>query len=529
VAQALRARLLRRQLEVRRAQARTVDVRAGPLAIRGSALSARRDAFVALGLGAVAFAVYVATLPPSYGDWDVAELQTVATIFGIAHPPGCPAFTLLAYAFVHVFSFGEPAWRVKLLCSLCIAGSVGLLYVVARRFGLGRVTSALCALGFAFSFVAWHNATRAEVQSLALLLRALALYFGLRWFDRGTLRDLFSMALCAGFACATHGISALLLPALAFLVVGHSGWNRPRALALIAGGIALGLLPFAYLPLRSTWIDAHHLEPTLALGLPPGMPLWNYDDPSTWPNFVRLVTGADFHVAGGFAGFFDLMRYPYFGQQLGNQVAHAYGYAGTLLALGGACLVVLSRRLDGIALVAAALVPVPYTESYSDLQEPERYYVLALWCAAILIGIAFERSVALFELRPRSVGWYGAAACLVASFATCAPERADFPLQRTDRFGPDFVAEVRSFTPDDAIVLAAWGYATPLAYAAYVDGTLGHRTVVVGGATQYIDYVPRWLGHRPVFIVSFDGDLLIPGWHVQLVKSNVYSAYRLTK
>jgi hypothetical protein len=484
---------------------------------------------VALGLGIVALAVYVATLPPSYGDWDVAELQTVAAIFGIAHPPGCPAFTLLAYAFVHAFPFGEPAWRVNLLCSLFVAGSVGLLYAVARRFRIGPVTSALCTLGFAFSFVAWHGATRAEVQSLALLLRALALFFGLRWFDRGKPRDLFAMALCTGLAGATHGISAFLLPALAFVVVGRPGWNRPRALALIAGGIAIGLLPFAYLPLRSAWIDAHHIEPTLALGLPPGMPLWNYDDPSNWANFARFVTGADFHVAGGFWGFFDLGRYPYFGQQLVNQVAHAYGYFGALLALGGACLVVLSRRLDGIALVVAALVPVPYTESYSDLQESERYYVLALWCAAIVIGIAFERCAALFELRPRSVGWYAAAVGLAASFATCAPERVNFPLQRSDRFGPDFVGEVRSFTPDDAIVVAAWGYATSLAYAAYVDGTLGHRTVVVGGPTQYLAYVPRWIGRRPVFIVAFDSDLQIPGWNVRLVKSSSYYAYRLTK
>jgi hypothetical protein len=105
----------------------------------------------------------------------------------------------------------------------------------------------------------------------------------------------------------------------------------------------------------------------------------------------------------------------------------------------------------------------------------------------------------------------------------------NFPLQRSDRFGPDFVGEVRSFTPDDAIVVAAWGYATSLAYAAYVDGTLGHRTVVVGGPTQYLAYVPRWIGRRPVFIVAFDSDLQIPGWNVRLVKSSSYYAYRLTK
>jgi hypothetical protein len=497
------------------------------MATVGTALGGR-DRLVAFAAGGVALATYLGTLPPSYSDWDTAELQTVAAIFGIAHPPGCPAFTLLGYLFVHAFPFGDLAWRLNLMCSLAIAASTSLLYFVARRFGLEPATSAVCSLGFAFALVTWRVATRAEVQDVALLFRALAFWFALRWYDRGFQRDLFCASLATGLACATHGIALLFLPSFALLVDARSKWYRPRSLALVAAGLGLGFLPYAYLPLRSAWIDAHHLDPNVALGLPAGLPIWNYGDPSNWRSFVHFVTGADFHVGGGFAGFVHVTQYPYFAERLGAQMAGAYGVA-SLLAIGGAVVLVATRRAPGIALVLGALLPVPYTESYSDLQQPERYYLFAFWCAAIAIGVGFERLAALFELRTRSLGWYSLGFALTVALATCAPDRAQIFNQRSDRFGPNFAAEVRSFTPDDAIVISDWGYATSLAYSAYVAHTFGHRSIVVGGASQYLSYLQRWLGHRPIYVVGFDSDLRIPGWNVVQVKASTYYAYLLTK
>jgi len=489
----------------------------------------RRDVALASVVAAGAFGVYVATLPPSFGVWDNAEMQTVTAILGIAHPPGCPAMVLIGYAFVHAFPFGEPAWRLGVMCSLSVAASAALLYVIARRFEIGRVTAAVCALGFAFALVPWHSATHPEIQDLALLFRLCALYFALRWFDRGDVRALFATSLAAGLALATHGIAVLLLPVLALLIAARPEWKSPASLGAIAAGFAAGLLPYVYVPFRSAYVDAHHLDPTVAIGIAPGLPFWDYDDPSTLGNFVHFVTGADFHVAGGFAGFFDLLRYPHFVQRLGGQVAHAYGWLGTVLALGGCYLLIASRKLDRIAIVLAALLPVPYTESYSDLQESERYYMLAFWCAAIAIGIGFERLTQVFELRMHSVGRYAAATALALSFTTAAPERAQIIDQRHDTFGPDFTAQVRSFTEDDAILLVEWGYATPLAYASYVDGSFGHRTVVPAGATQYLAYLPAWVAHHPVYVVGFDSNLQIPGWKVSRVSVGSYYAYRVTR
>jgi hypothetical protein len=488
-----------------------------------------RDGWLALGAAALAFAVYLATLPPSYGMWDTAELQTVAAILGIAHPPGSPAFTLLGYAVVHLVPFGEAAWRVNAMCSFAVAVSVALAYLTARELGASRLPSLVGALGFAFALVPWRDATRAEVQDLALCLRAAALFFGVRWCARGAVRDAATMTACAGLACATHGLSLFLLPTVALLFVGGRGWMRPVAIAAAGAGFAAGLLPYAYVPLRSMWVDAHHLDPMLALGLPRGLPFWNYDDPSTWKTFVHFVTGADFHVAGGFAGYLVVARYPEYAATLKDEIAGAYGYAGTMCAIGGAFVLLSSRRIDRVAILLAALLPVPYAVAYPDLQDRDRYYLLALWCAALAMALAFDGLVRLFALRAKSVARYALAFALAATFFTVGSERTKLLEQRQDLRGPEYVAEVRRFTPDDAIVMADWSYATPLAYAGYVDRAIGHRSVVAASAKQYLAYAARWVRSRPVYFVGFTEDLKLPGWRVRCVKSGAYFAYRLTR
>ena len=490
---------------------------------------ARRDGWLALCCGLAVLAAYAASLPPSYGMWDTAELQTVAAILGIAHPPGSPAFTLLGYAVVHIFPFGEAAWRVNVMCACAVALSVALGYAVARRFGVSRVASFVSALAFGLTLVTWRDATRAEVLDLALCARVAALFFGVRWFAHGKVRDLFAMSLAAGLACATHGLSLFVLPSVALLAAGRRGWRTPAALAAAGGGFVLGLLPYAYVPLRSVWIDAHHLDPMIALGLPPGLPFWNYDDPSNWERFARFVTGADYHVRGGFAGFVTPASYPDFASGVSRQIAAAYGYAGTMLALAGALLLVASRRLDRIAIVLAGLLPVPYTEAYPDVQDRERYYLLTLWCAAVALAVGFDALAQLFQLRRKSLGRYALAFALAVSFATVGPERAQMFDQRLDRTGPDYVAHVCRVTPDDAIVMADWSYATPLAYAGYVDGSIGRRTVVAASPRQYLAYAERWVRTRPVYFAGFDDDLRLPGWRVQRVVSDYYFVYRLTK
>jgi len=481
----------------------------------------------ALALGAGAFAFYVAALPPSFAFWDTGELQTVAIILGIAHPPACPAFVLLGWLVAHVVPFGEPAWRVDLMCATAVAVAVGLLYAVARRFGVPVFVAATCTLGFAFASVTLRDATRAEVQDLSLALRALALALALRFYDGGSRRALAGSAIATGLAGATHGIALLLVPALLVLVLTRKEGRNGAKIALALGGVSLGLVPYAYLPLRSAWVFAHGLDPTLALGLPPGSAFWDYDHPATPANFVRVLTAADFNVHSGFTGFVQFARYPAFGGALLARLGAAYGVVGAVLAVLGFAMLAFARRPDRTALLLAALLPVPYTESYTELQDPDRYYLLSLWCAAIALGLAYEPIVELLSAGNRSIVRAAFLLALATSFASPAPGRFGILAQRDDRSAASYVADVRALVPDGAVVLADWAYSTPLAYAAYVQRAFGRRIVVAASPQQYVAYYAGWLRSRPVYVVSFDDALALPGYRCIAVRRSSYTVYRI--
>ena len=480
-------------------------------------------------LGLIAFAMYGVALPPSFAFWDTGELQTVAVILGIAHPPASPAFVLLGWIVAHIVPFGEAAWRVDLMCAAAVAIAVGMLYAVARRFEVPPVVAAICTLGFAFANVTLHDATRAEVQDLSLLFRTVAIFFAIRFYDGGSPRALFAAAVVTGLAGATHGIALLLVPALAIVVLARPEGRSVGSASLAFAGVALGLAPYAYLPLRSAYVAAHALDPTSVLGLAAGASaFWDYDHPATLANFVRVLTAADFNVHSGFAGFFDVARYPAFARAFNARAGAAYGPPGAALAAVGFALALWSRKPVAIALVVAALAPVPYTESYSELQDPDRYYLFPLWCAAIAIGLAYERIVVLFVDRPQSIARVTMLVALVVSFVVAAPNRLEIFAQRDDRGAASYVAEIKALVPDGAIVLAEWAYATPLAYAAYVNRDFGTRIVVAASPEQYVASYDRWLHARRIFIVSFDGALVLPGYRCTALKRSPYAVYSLT-
>ena len=491
-----------------------------------------RDRFVACALGAIALVVYAFAVPTSYAYWDTGELQTVASILGIEHPPGSPAFVVLAFAFVHVLPFGEPAWRVNLFSAIAVAIAVVVLYATMRRLRVPPIVGAVCTLAFAFAKITLTYATHAEVHDLALCFSACALYAAIRYESERRIRDVFFCALAVGLFAATHGVALFFVPAIALVFI-MCPWDNKKTLAAIASivcGLALGLLPYAYIAPRAAWLFAHHVDPTLSLGLPAGLPFWDYGDPETPARFWAFFTGSDFHVHSGFTGYFAPVRYVAYAAALVARLGAAYGYVGTILATLGAVFLVRDRPIVGIAIVLAVALAVPYTEAYADLQEPDRYYLLALWCAAIGVAIGFERVADLLQ-RPRTRSIRaGLALALVCVLAFAVPARGNIFAQHTDRGAADYVDYIKSVTPDTAVVLAEWAYSSPLAYASYVDHTFGNRFAVASGPKQYESHFRRWLAQkRPLYIVSFDQSLHFAQYALQRITTDQgYNVYKVS-
>jgi hypothetical protein len=98
---------------------------------------------IAFSLASIgSFAVYVCTLAPGVTLANSGELLTASHSFGVPHPPGYPAWTLLAAIWQRIIPFNNIAWRVNLMCALCGALASGLMALLISKSG--RVMASRC-------------------------------------------------------------------------------------------------------------------------------------------------------------------------------------------------------------------------------------------------------------------------------------------------------------------------------------------------------------------------------------------------
>jgi hypothetical protein len=210
----------------------------------------RRTVAIEALLAAVASgALYFRTLAPGVGAGDSGELLLAAESLGVPHPPGYPLWTLLA-RLAAAPPVGSLAWRVNALSALLAAVAVGLLYVLARRLGAGRVGAAAAAALFAASVPLWRVAVEAEVYGLAIvafLALVLAALNARAVRSAGPRADAFFF-LAAGLSFLAH--QTLAAPAIVLAVwVLRRGFTWPRALRAAAWSV-IGLTPAVVVPMR---------------------------------------------------------------------------------------------------------------------------------------------------------------------------------------------------------------------------------------------------------------------------------------
>jgi hypothetical protein len=98
-------------------------------------------------------------------------------------------------------------------------------------------------------------------------------------------------------------------------------------------------------------------------------------------------------------------------------------------------------------------------------------------------------------------GSAAAALLFAAAFGVIWSGRETFG-QRNDPGSRNFINKVIAATPDGAILVANWTYATALGYAAYVDHSLGKRIVVTAFPGDYSAFYPEWLRAHRVYLVN---------------------------
>lgn len=443
-------------------------------------------------------AVYAASLQGAVSYWDTGESQVVPWIFGIAHPTGFPAFTIAAGIFAHTFPAGTVAWRIALFSALAMSAACWAVYASLRELKCETWIALGASWVFALGEIAWTRGTRAEVHALAAELASLTLYFCIRWYVRGEARAFVLGALSWGLAIATHPVTVLLAPALliVFCVRVRTLHLRTFAQALLLFACSVAL--YAYLPIRSAMVTHARLDPTLALGDPPGKAFWDMDHPATWEGFRSFLSGSDYGAVPAFAAALSAQTYRTGGPPFLLSLWLEFTPFGIMLAAGGAVALARSRPWLAAALLLAGLCPAIFAFGYSVEADIARYYLIPFIVTAIFAGYG-TNAIARFMPELRAVWVLILPAIAVALLIL---NRSTFE-QPKSTGAAGLIQTVRTKTPQDAVLLAPWIDSTPLAYAAYVDRSLGRRIVDSAWLSDEAERVPGWLrSGRHVYVVE---------------------------
>ena len=214
---------------------------------------------------------YNLTLPPdltwAYQGADGGDLITAATTLGIPHPSGYPTYVLLGQLFSWL-PFGEIAWRFNLFSAVSTIGACWCLYQSVVHLTQVRIAGVISAWLLAFTPLVWSQAIITEVYALNLFCVAWLLWLALKAPSDGKGLG-FWLGLSFGLALGVHLTIVLLVPVLLGRL-NNLTWKQWRWVLL---GLGLGLLIFAYLPLRA------------------GRGAITWGTPDTFSGFVALVSG----------------------------------------------------------------------------------------------------------------------------------------------------------------------------------------------------------------------------------------------
>jgi hypothetical protein len=367
-------------------------------------------------LGAAAFGLYVSTLAPTVLAGDAGEFQFVPYLLGVAHPTGYPLYCLLGWAWSHLLSLRDVAYRMNLFSAFWTALAVGLFYGTARALLqqalpdlkplAGRLLAVLAAAILAVTPTLWSQAVIAEVYGLHSFLVVLLLYLVLTWSERRGegiaaqasvgqgRRWLLLAALAFGLGLAHHRTIVLLAPGvLAYVwLTDRRMFREGRRVGM--PGLVLALLPLAlylYIPWRAPRTAYLHLPLTA------GRDLVLYQNSAS--NLIRFVLGGPFGAA------VDLSV------DLGARLAMAWGFVrnelgwvGIALAGIGVARLAAGRRwalltLTGLAAAATLAFNLVYTIGDIFVLYIPFYLIAVLWLA---VGVGALASL-LREWRVMSV------------------------------------------------------------------------------------------------------------------------------
>jgi tetratricopeptide (TPR) repeat protein len=332
------------------------------------------DWAIAVAIALILFALYSLGACRSIYVGDSGELVAAVHVLGIPHPSGYPLYVLLGKLWTLLVPVGPVAFRMSLFSAACAAAACAVLFLVARRLGCARPAALLTALLLAFSPSFWGEANVQRVYALNALFVAVATALALEWWIGRRPRVLVATTLVCALGATNHTFMAVFGVTFGSfaLATEPAAVLRLRTIAAVLIAGLLGLLPYAYLPIASSF------DPPLDWG-----------NPETFDSFLAVLERRDFWARAWIESAADLL--PIAADHLLG-VGRELAWGGAVLAIAG----LWSRRSIGfqlflLAVVAANLAVMALHGSRSDLFIWHRYYIPSYAMVAVLAGVGTDR------------------------------------------------------------------------------------------------------------------------------------------
>jgi hypothetical protein len=330
--------------------------------------------------------IYNFTLAPDL-SWahggDGGDLIVAAQSLGVSHPPGYPAYTLLAHLFT-LLSWGSVAFRINLLSAIGAAAAAGIVslivFMLSKHERMWNILLGALIAGWSLAFMPllWGQAVIAEVYTVHAAFVALTILLAIRINNRPSYLAAVILGLVWGVAFGFHVTSIFLLP---IIIWGFSRQNNKPKLVFLLGSLLIGFgiasLQWFYAALRA------------------GHGAFTWGDPTTLDGWWWL-TNASLYRGYAFSFPLDgwLLRIIY----IGKLFLTGFGPVAVFLGLIG--LIYLGRNRLGLVLSMSttAIVSIVFAIGYNTT-DSDRYTIPALIIFSIVIGFGAVRVAEEFCVR----------------------------------------------------------------------------------------------------------------------------------
>lgn len=331
--------------------------------------------------------IYIHNLSRSVYGGDVGDLVTSGYVFGVAHPPGYPLFTLLGYILSHSLNISTIAFRVGLISAVSSAIGIVFLYLTVQKLTKNIILSLLSSLILGVNYLYWFYAEIAEIFALNNMFLLLLFFLAISLYLEKKKIYFFLLAFFTGLSLTNHHTIILVFPSLLILItpfVYKLIQIDKKTVILATGLFFVGFCVYLYLPIASSF-----------------HPSMNWGNIHDLQSFLHHILRKDYGTfsAGLFSQPNTLQRWLIF-QSYITQLVHQLTIPVCFFSLIGIGYLMKIKRLIGVSLLIGFLLSGPFFIIYAgfplyssfNIGVYERFFLMS----AILYVLFFPFGILFF-------------------------------------------------------------------------------------------------------------------------------------